>query len=118
MTNQEAITALSQSEKIKGGIIWVSSVLQLLDGLQGLEKRGAEAAVKMMLNLVTHDVQLSQRVAPHPGWQDVQGYMEQAVIMVASGVGAEAVHHLTKALSQVTNIGQRAMTLLHDEGLL
>jgi hypothetical protein len=118
VTNQEAITALSQSEKLKGGLIWVSSSLQMSDGLRGLEKRGAEESVKVFLNMVAHDVDLSKRVAPDPGWEEVQAHIGQALTMVSSGVGGEAVVHLTKALSRVTTIGQRAMTLLKENGLL
>lgn len=118
MTHQEAIMGFSQSEKIKGGIIWISSALQILDALQGMERRGAEAMIKTFLNLMAHDVQLSGRVSPQDGWIDVQTFMDQAVVMVESGVAAEAIHHLTQALSRVTNIGQRTMSYLRDEGLL
>lgn len=118
MTKQEAIMALSQSEKIKAGLIWISSVLQMADGLEGLEKRGAEGAAGAFLNMVCHDVELSEKVAPHPGWRDARDAVGRAAAMVSSGVGAEAVHHLTRALSRVTTIGQRAMTILKEEGLL
>jgi hypothetical protein len=39
-------------------------------------------------------------------------------VMINSGVASESLHHLTQALSQVTNIGQRSMTQLKTEGLL
>lgn len=110
--------AFSQSEKIKGGIIWTSTALQTLDALQGPERHGAEGVIRILVNLIAHDVQLSARVAPDDGWREVQSFMDQALVMVASGVGFEAVHHLTKALSRVTTIGQRAMTYLKDEHLL
>ena len=38
--------------------------------------------------------------------------------MIHSGVGPEAVIHLTQALSQVTSIGQRSMSFLQEQGLL
>ena len=38
--------------------------------------------------------------------------------MIDSGVAPEAVIHLTQALSQVTSIGHRSMTVLKEEGLL
>ncbi len=118
MTNSEAIMALSQGEKVKAGLIWTSSVLQMSVGLQGQEKTGAEKAAGAFLNLVTHDLQLSEKLAPDPDWKEAGKAVEQAAIMLNSGVGAEAVHHLTQALSRVTNIGQRAMTLLKVQGLL
>ncbi|VBB42688.1 conserved hypothetical protein [uncultured Desulfatiglans sp.] len=118
MTHQEAIMAFSQSEKIKGGIIWASTALQSMDALQGMEKRGAEGVIRTLVNLIAHDVQLSSRIAPDEGWGEVQSFLDQALVMVASGVGFDAVHHLTKALSRVTTIGQRAMTVLKEEHLL
>ena len=118
MTNREAIMALSQSEKLKAGLIWISSVLQMADGLHGAEKRGAERSSAAFLNMVILDLQLAEKIAPDPGWKDVEVHLDQAVAMVNSGVGSEAVYHITKALSRVTTIGQRAMTLLKDEGLL
>ncbi|HDR15107.1 MAG TPA: hypothetical protein ENN79_06435 [Desulfobacteraceae bacterium] len=118
MTNGEAIMAFSQSEKIKAGLIWLSSVLQMSEGFQGMEKRGAEQAVGAFLNMVVHDVGLSERVAPDPGWKDVRDAVEKAAVMINSGVGVEVLHDLTKALSRVTTIGQRSMALLKEQNLL
>ena len=44
--------------------------------------------------------------------------IDLAVIMINSGVPLESVYHLTRALSHVTNIGQRSMTYLKREGFL
>jgi len=38
--------------------------------------------------------------------------------MINSNVAHEAGYHLTQALTQVTTIGQRSMTILKDDGLL
>jgi hypothetical protein len=118
MTNGEAIMAFSQSEKIKAGLIGLSSVLQMTEDFQGMEKRGAEKAVGAFLNLLVHDIELSERVAPDPGWKDVLEAVEKASTMVNSGAGVEVLHDLTKALSRVTTIGQRSMTLLKEQQLL
>ncbi len=118
MTNGEAIMAFSQSEKIKAGLIWLSSVLQMSEDFQGMEKRGAEKAVGAFLNLMIHDVELSERVAPDSGWKDVREAVEKAATMINSGVGVEVLHDLTKALSRVTTIGQRSMALLKEQQLL
>ncbi len=118
MTKGEAIMAFSQSEKVKAGIIWISSVLEMSEGLKGPDKLGAERAVGVFLDMVVHDVGLSERVAPDPGWKDVREGLEKAVAMVNSGVQGEALHHLTRALSRVTTIGGRAMVLLKENELL
>ena len=44
--------------------------------------------------------------------------IEKALVMVNSKVAAEAAFHLTNALSAVTGIGQGAMTVLKDNGLV
>lgn len=118
MRNREAVMALSQSEKVKAGLIWISSVLQMAEGFEGAEKRGAERSSAAFLDMVVHDLELAEKMAPDPGWKDVGVHLDRAVAMVNSGVGSEAVYHITKALSRVTTIGQRAMTSLKDEGLL
>jgi len=48
----------------------------------------------------------------------VETPIEKALTMIQSGVGHEAVPHLSKALSSVTNIGQQSMSLLKEERLL
>jgi hypothetical protein len=40
------------------------------------------------------------------------------MVMISSGVAHEAGYHLTQALTQVTTIGQRSMTILKDKGHL
>jgi hypothetical protein len=51
-------------------------------------------------------------------WDEVLRHIDKAMVMINSGVAAEAVVHLTQALSQVTSIGHRSMTFLKGEGLL
>jgi len=51
-------------------------------------------------------------------WDEVLRHIDKALVMINSGVAAEAVVHLTQALSQVTSIGHRSMTILKGEGLL
>jgi hypothetical protein len=44
--------------------------------------------------------------------------IDTAIVMINSKVVHEAGYHLTQALTQITTIGQRSMSLLKDEGLL
>jgi hypothetical protein len=48
----------------------------------------------------------------------MESHIEKALIMVDSGVGEEAIPHLSKALSKVTNVAQQSMSLLKESGLL
>jgi hypothetical protein len=44
--------------------------------------------------------------------------MDRALVMMDSGVGEEGLIHLARAISKVTTIAHRTMTLLKEEGLL
>ena len=118
MTTQEAIMAFSQSEKIKSGIIWVSQALELLRGLPAPEKPGAEKTIKMKIGMIVQEIRLAENVTGNPDWKDIEAVIDQALVMINSGVAPESVVHLTRALSKVTSIGHRSMSILKEEGLL
>ena len=118
MNTKEAIMAFSQSEKIKSGIIWASQMLELLRGLPEPEKQGAERVVKMLVDMIFQEIQLGGSVAAGEDWEGIGKNIDQAVAMINSHVAPESVVHLTKALSQVTTIGQRSMSALQEQGFL
>ncbi len=118
MNVREAIMAFAQSEKIKSGLIWASQGIELMGGLSMPEKLGAENEVRALINMVFHEVSISRNVAQDDIWNEVEKNMDQALVMLHSGVAAESLLHLTQALSKVTSIGHRSMTFLKEEGLL
>jgi hypothetical protein len=118
MKVQEAIMAFSQSEKIKAGLIWVSQSLQLLNSISESERPGAEKVSKAMIGMIVHEIQLGKNVTGDASWEEVSKHIDRAMVMIDSGVAAEAVVNLTQALSQVTSLGHRSMSFLKEEGLL
>ena len=118
METQGAIMAFSQSEKIKSVLIWLSQALELLRGLPEQEKKGAERMIKTFVDMVFHEISLAGKVTGEESWKDIERHVDQAAVMINSGVGADAVVNLTRALSQVTSIGQRSMSYLKENGLL
>ena len=118
MTVKEAIMAFSQSEKIKSGLIWGSQMLEFVKGLSGPEKLGAEKMIKAMIGMLVHEVRLAKTVAGDASWEDIEKAIDQAIVMITSGVAPESVAHLTQALSRVTGIGHRSMSFLKDQGHL
>jgi len=118
METDKAIMAFSQSEKIKTGIIWASQTLSFLPGLPDMEKRGGEKVISALINMIGHEVNLAKTVSGGEEWDQIDTYIDKAVLMIDSGVPQEAIMHLSKALSKVTNVGQRSMTHLKDEELI
>lgn len=118
MEINEAIMSFSQSEKIKAGLIWVSQVLALLEGLPDVERRGGEKIIDAILNMIGHETKLAEAVVENDGWHEIEAYIDKALVMVNSGVGQEANAHLSIGLSKTTNIAQKSMSLLKEKGLL
>lgn len=118
MNSNEAIMAFSQSEKIKTGLIMIVGSLELLKHLAGEEKRGASRIIYMDLSMLGHEVGLAKVVTGHEEWNEVERLLNKALVMFDSGIGEEALIHISRALSQVTNIGQRSMSYLKKNGLL
>jgi hypothetical protein len=118
MDSKEAILTFSQSEKVKSGIIWVTQALEFLIRLPEKNRRSAERMAHVFIGMILHDVHLAGRVATDPKWREVEKNVDLALVMLDSGVASEAGYHLTRALSCVTDIGQRSMSYLRKEGLL
>ncbi len=118
METREAIMAFSQSEKVKTALIGVSQSLELLAGMSFPETEGARKVIRMNIEMMRQEIQLAGNLSGDPLWDEIEKPISKAVVMIESGVGPEAVVHLTQALSQVTSIGHRSMTVLREKGLL
>mgnify|MGYP001048707330 CR=1 FL=1 len=118
MNSNEAIMAFSQSEKIKSGLIMIAGSLELLRNLPQEEKRGAARIIYMDLSTLGHEVGLAKVITGHEEWNEVERFLNKAVVMFDSGIGEEALIHVSRALSKVTNIGQQSMSYLRESKLL
>ena len=118
MEVKEAVMAFSQSEKIKAGLIWVAQCLELLSGLPEAERKGGIRTIRALLGMVAHETALAKQVVGTDDWDDAESFLSKAITMMDSGVGVDAIPHVSKALSHVTNIGQQSMAFLRSEGLL
>ena len=107
--------AFSQSEKVKSGIIWASQALELLGGLPVPEKTGAEKVIRMKIDMIIQEIRLARNVTGDIAWDDIEATIDQAMVMINSGVAPESVVHLTQALSKVTSIGHRSMSFLKEK---
>lgn len=118
MEVKEAILAFSQSEKIKAGIIWTTQASAFLESLPLKNRRPAERMAHVLINLILKDVHLAAKVTADPTWLEIEKHIDLALVMLDSGVAPEAGFHLTRALSRVTDIGQRSMAHLKKMKLL
>ncbi len=118
MEISQAIMAFSQSEKVKSNLICVSQSLELLGGLPFPENEGAQKVIRMNIEMMRQEIQLARNLSGDDAWDEIEKNIGKAVVMIDSGVAPESVVHLTKALSQVTSIGHRSMTVLKEKGLL
>lgn len=118
MVVKKAIIAFSQSEKIKAGLIWVSQTLELFMGLSRADRQGAESVIRTFIQMISHEIRIARNLAKDQSWDDVEKHLDMALVMADSQMLQESGFHLTRALSQVTGIAQRALTVLKEEGLL
>ena len=118
MQISEAITAFSQSEKIKAGLIWASQIVEIYKTLPEADKPGAEKIIKPIIDMIRTELFICKKSAPNEIWLELERNIETAMVMINSNVVHEASFHLTRALTQATTIGQRSMSFLKDKGLL
>ena len=113
-----AIIAFSQSEKIKSGLIWINQTLELLPGLSTTEQQGAEKVIKTMIDMIAQEIHVARNLTKDDSLNDIEKHMDMALVMINSQMTSETGYHLTQALTRVTSLGQRSMTVLKEKGLL
>ena len=118
MKTADAITAFSQSEKIKAGLIWATQVIEMYKTLPEGDKSGAEKIIRAIIDMIGSEILICRKSAPNELWTEVEKNIHTAMVMINSSVAHEAGYHLTQSLTQVTTIGQRSMSILKDKGLL
>ena len=118
MQIRDAITTFSQSEKIKAGLIWTTQVIEMYKTLPEGDKSVAEKIIKAFVDMIGSEILICRKSAPNELWTEVEKNIDTAMIMINSRVTHEAGYHLTQALTQVTTIGQRSMSILKENRLL
>ena len=118
MDLQTAVMAFAQSDKIKSGLIWASHLAAMHPGLPQMEKRGAAVTIRTLLAMIADELHLARRAAGGPAWAEAEKHMDLALVMAHSGVIEESAFHMTRALGRVTDVGQQALGVLTDHGLV
>lgn len=115
---QNAVIEYAQSEKLKTGLIWIIQVVESAATLKVHENQNASSFIQILLRLATQETRIARRMIRTEEWDDIERHIDMAIVMVNSGVTSEASFHLTKALSGVTTLAERSMSLLKRHGLL
>jgi hypothetical protein len=118
MTSREAILSYSQSEKIKSVIIWISQILETFRECPSSENRSAETIIVPILEMIRHEVHISATLTGDHSWTDAEKHIGMAMTMIRSGIPHEGSFHLTRALTRITCVGNRAMMWLKEKSLL
>ena len=118
MDTRSSVIAFSQSEKIKAGLIWASSTVEMNSGLAEHDKTGSQQVIGALVSMVANEVQVAMKMAPDKRWEEALKHLNKALVMIHSNVAQEATFHISRALSQVTSIGQTAMTRLVEQKVL
>jgi hypothetical protein len=118
MDTREAILAYAQSEKAKSGLLMAAQLLEIYKGLAEHERHGAERFLRPLIGMIANEVHLSRKMTSAEMWADVDKSLNSALVMMNSGVLAEASYHIAQAVSSVTTIAQRSMQFLLDQRML
>ena len=117
MDVKQAVTAYTQSEKIKSGLIWICQLADQVTAMDGPGRRQGVMLLRMLAQMVADEATLAGRMTGDPHWNGIVKKINLALVMIDSGVPQETGFHLTQALSRVTQIGGQAAMILKAEGL-
>jgi len=118
LTPKEAVTAYCQSEKIKTALIWASQAVEQGVKLPEPEQKGAVVVIRTLAAMIYHELHLAGKLGGGKFWHEIEKHVDMALVMIDSQVLSEATFHLTRALGGATTVGQRAMTVLREQGLI
>lgn len=114
---KQAVTAYTQSEKVKSGLIWTSQIADLVAAMDGPGRQQGVVLLKTLAQMVADETILAGRVTGDRRWNEIGQKINLALVMINSGVPQETAFHLTRALTRTTRIGGQAASVLKENGL-
>jgi hypothetical protein len=114
---KQAISAYTQSEKVKSGLIWITQVAEHVAQMDGPGRRQGMLLLKTLAHMVADEADLAGRITGKRSWHDIAKKINLALVMINSGVPEETGYHLARALTLVTRIGGQAASALKSRGL-
>ncbi|MCB2146113.1 MAG: hypothetical protein KQI81_06530 [Deltaproteobacteria bacterium] len=114
---RQAVSAYTQSEKVKSGLIWICQVADQVAAMDGPGRQQGLSLLKTLAHMVADESDLAGRITGDRRWQEIGKKINMALVMINSGVPQETAFHLTQALTRVTRIGGQAASVLRENGL-
>ena len=114
---KRAISAYTQSEKVKSGLIWICQVSDQVAAMEGPGRQQGLTLLKTLAHMVADESELAGRITGDRRWHEIGNKINMALVMINSGVPQETAFHLTQALTRVTGIGGQAASVLRENGL-
>ena len=114
---KQAVSAYTQSEKVKSGLIWTGQIADQVAAMDGPGRRQAVMLLRTLVQMVADESVLAARLSGDSCWHEIVRMINMALVMIDSGVPQETNFHLTRALTRVTRIGGRAAEVLRQNRL-
>ena len=114
---KEAVSAYTQSEKVKSGLIWICQVADQVAAIEGPGRQQGILLLQTLAHRVADESDLAGGVTGDRRWHEISQKINMALVMINSGVPQETTFHLTQALTRVTRIGGQAASVLKENNL-
>ncbi|MFC1830230.1 hypothetical protein ACFL0O_11545 [Thermodesulfobacteriota bacterium] len=118
MDTKTAIHTYQYAERIKSELIIASSLLALLDTLEGDERIGAEKLMKTFLEALRGEIKIAQNIEKSMNFIGAEKKVSEALEMLRLGKPADINRCISNALSLITTSCQRAMENLINNNLI
>ncbi len=115
---KEAIICFNFVEKIKSELIIASELLEGIKELRGEELAGAEKLMSSFLKALMGEIRIAYNVLGLKKFKEAGIQVEEAAGNVRLHEYSEAIKCISRSISFITTIGQYAMQILKEKGLL
>ena len=115
---KKAIVVFHYAEKIKSNLILTFSLLDVLDGMRDEEISGVEKLLVAYFNALIREVNIAANASEVQGFQDVSAKLDEAVEQTRQHNYANAMKHVSEAISITTTNGNKAAETLKEKDLI
>jgi len=115
---KKAVTTFVYVERIKSELIIAAKLLEEIQNLKGNENEGAQKPILSFLNALQGETQIAYNVSGEKNFEQAAMKVWETTERTRSKEYLEAIRCITEAISLTTTIGQPALQLLKDKGLL